>query len=418
MPPNTVDHRMMRKIHRQEIDTILKDYRFTEKDRLNLRSLESDFHRLLLPQIIPGFYSFIFEFEHAKVFLHCEEILKRHEEGLRKWFDALFEGEYGERYFEMLRRISETHVRIGLPTHYVHAAFSYVRRRVIQWLQEEGRIEEIASFNKILDINLDILSLSYRHEEHQRLLDDIVLLRESVNNGKLLPYVQPIYAEKDAEVITYECLMRLCDPQTHKVVSIFPLLDTARTIHLYEGLMELMVDKSLRIFENLTTPFSLNLSYDDIANTRFRRYFLHKVMELPHPERLTIEILETDVIEDFEVVKSFFDALRHYGCGIAIDDFGSGYSSFKNIMHLHPDTIKIDGSLILELERSESSVGIIKGIVKTAKSVGAKTVAEYVADEELYRKVKALGIDYVQGYYLGKPFDARKLLEEQGIRES
>jgi len=411
-------HCSVETLNGSEIHRMLRHYRFDGEEAKILKRLGQEVEKVL-PDLIPGFYEFIFAFDHARIFLHSDEIIARHEKALSKWFMALFTGEYEEEYFEMLERISETHVRIGLPPHYLHAAFSYLRRFMNRWLLEQGYgIVELEAIDKILDINLDILGQTYRDGAYQKLLGDIVLIKKAVGSGRVEPYVQPIFQEEGSPPVSYECLMRLINTETGEVYSIFPLLDTARSIHLYEGLMELMVDKSIRIFEHLPHRFSLNLSYEDIGNSRFRRYFLHKVGEFSDPRRLTVEVLETDFIEDFEAVTSFVDELRTLGCAVAIDDFGAGYSSMENIMRLRPDFIKIDGSLVLELEHSESSKGIIQSIVEMAKSLGAKTVAEYVASEDLYRKVKELGVDYVQGYYLGKPFDARKLLEERGIRES
>jgi EAL domain-containing protein (putative c-di-GMP-specific phosphodiesterase class I) len=207
--------------------------------------------------------------------------------------------------------------------------------------------------------------------------------------------------------------MRLVEPETGEAFSIFPLLSTAKSIHLYEGLMELMVEKSMRVFEDLPWAFSLNLSYEDIDNRRFRNYVLGKIKEFPEPERIIFEVLEMDVIEDYEVVSRFLDEMRSYGCKVAIDDFGSGYSSMENILRLKPDYIKIDGSLIHDIDHSSQSVTIVKTVVSMAKELNIKSVAEYVHSEAVYDVVKTLEVDYLQGYYTGRPFPAQELLSTE-----
>jgi len=410
MSQNSMHHHKARLLQEHDVSKMLQHYRLTVEDtkRLSaLRPLAED----ALGELMPQFYDFIFSFTHAQIFLHSAEILEKHEGAIRVWFLNLFCGVYDEAYFKQLTIISETHVRIGLPPHYVNAAFSFVRefmeRRL---LQNDLEIEALAAVNKIIDINLDILSLSYREEEQQQLIEDIVLLKETLRSGMVVPYVQPIVDAADGAIRKYECLMRLVEPETGEAFSIFPLLSTAKSIHLYEGLMELMVEKSMRVFEKLPWAFSLNLSYEDIDNRRFRNYVLGKIKEFPEPERIIFEVLEMDVIEDYEVVALFLDEMRSYGCKVAIDDFGAGYSSMENILRLKPDYIKIDGSLIHDIDHSSQSLTIVKSVVSMAKELRIKCVAEYVHSEAVYEAVKALGVDYLQGYHTGRPFPAEELL--------
>ena len=411
MPIEFMHYHKTRKLQEHDVTKMLKHYRFSEADAVRLKDL-SPLAKDALSKLKPGFYDFIFSFAHAQIFLHSSDVLNKHESAIGMWFLNLFNGTYDEAYFNKLNIISETHVRIGLPPHYVNAAFSYVREFIERLLIENGYdMESLASVNKIIDINLDILSLSYREEEQQQLIEDIVLLKDVLRSGTILPYVQPIIETSTGEISKFECLMRLKDPKNDDAYSIFPYLQTAKSIHLYEGLMELMIEKSMRIFENLPWPFSLNLSYEDIDNRRFRHYVLRKIQEFPEPERIIFEVLETDFIEDFEVVSSFLDEMRTYGCKVAIDDFGSGYSSMENILKLKPDFIKIDGSLIHDIDHSSQSLAIVKSVIGMVKDLEIESVAEYVHSEAVYKIVKGLGIDYLQGYYLGRPFPADELLK-------
>ena len=412
MSQEFMPHHKARQLQEHDVTKMLQHYRFSEADAMRLKRVYP-LAKASLPKLKPGFYDFIFSFAHAQIFLHSSEILSKHELAIGMWFLNLFSGTYDEAYFNKLNIISETHVRIGLPPHYVNAAFSYVREFIERLMMENDYdVESLASVNKIIDINLDILSLSYREEEQQQLIEDIVLLKDVLRSGTILPYVQPIIKTSTGEISKFECLMRLKDPKNGSTYSIFPYLKTAKSVHLYEGLMELMVEKSMRIFETLPWPFSLNLSYEDIGNRRFRNYVSRKIQEFPDPERIIFEVLETDFIEDFDVVSSFLDDMRSFGCKVAIDDFGSGYSSMENILKLKPDFIKIDGSLIHDIDHSSQSLAIVKGVISMVKELEVESVAEYVHNEEVHKVVCGLGIDYLQGYYLGRPFPADQLLKE------
>lgn len=93
------------------------------------------------------------------------------------------------------------------------------------------------------------------------------------------------------------------------------------------------------------------------------------------------------------------------GVQIAIDDFGSGYSNFSHVLNLEPDYIKIDASLIKNIDKDIYSQVVVSTIITFASKLGIKTIAEFVHNDSIYEIVKDLGVDYVQGYYIGKPID-------------
>ena len=120
--------------------------------------------------------------------------------------------------------------------------------------------------------------------------------------------------------------------------------------------------------------------------------------------RLTFEIIEENEIQDYDRVSAIFQTLREYGSKIAIDDFGSGYANYKYLMCLDIDILKIDGSLIQELHSHEEHAMLVLDSLKNlADTFGYMLVAEFVSNEEIYKKVKHLGIGYSQGMYLGEP---------------
>ena len=118
---------------------------------------------------------------------------------------------------------------------------------------------------------------------------------------------------------------------------------------------------------------------------------------------MIFELLESEGIENYKEVMHFIEQVKSYGAKIAIDDFGSGYSNFERMVELHVDFIKIDGSLIKNIDQNDDMRIIAKTIVNFAKELNIKTVAEYVHSEEVLNQVKILGVDFAQGYHIGKP---------------
>jgi EAL domain-containing protein (putative c-di-GMP-specific phosphodiesterase class I) len=391
-------------MRKEDYELILKHYKFKTTDAVSLKSIS----QTMMPfteGFLDGFYEFIFEFDHASKFISTEEILNRHRAEINKWYHSLFSGSYDEEYFQKLSTISEVHVNIGLPAHYVNAAFSYVRRFVREILINNEQIHLIGSFEKLIDINLDILTLIYREEEQNKLLDEIIFIKSSVENDNIVPFVQPIINAKTMKIQKYECLMRLIDTKNNKALSVFPYLATAKKTHLYKPMMKIMIEKSFKLFCQKDIEFSINLGYEDISDVEFKNYIYEKISTCTNPKYVIFEILETDFIEDFDVIKDFAKTVRNYGCKIAIDDFGSGYSNMENIITLKPEILKIDGSLIKSINTSSEAKTIVKNVINMAKELNTKTVAEYIHNKEVLDIVQELGVDYLQGFYLGEPFD-------------
>jgi len=157
--------------------------------------------------------------------------------------------------------------------------------------------------------------------------------------------------------------------------------------------------------------YSLNLSFEDISNKQTTGYILNMLKMNPEKgPRLCFEILETENIDDFEMVNEFLDSIRSFGAKIAIDDFGNGYSNFSYVTALQVDYLKMDASLIKNLDVDKSSYVIAETIVNFCHKLGIKTIAEYVHSREVYNIVKELKIDYSQGFYLGKPVNDSAVL--------
>lgn len=161
------------------------------------------------------------------------------------------------------------------------------------------------------------------------------------------------------------------------------------------------------IFEGKTytkkCEISINLLLQDITNNLTRDLIMEKLANSKNPTKVVFEIVESEGIENFDIVIDFIKEVKKYGAKVAIDDFGTGYSNFSYLMKLNVDYIKIDGSIIKNLHKDKSAEIITKTLVSFAKELGIETVAEFVAEEDVYNKIRNLNIDYSQGYYFSEP---------------
>lgn len=190
-----------------------------------------------------------------------------------------------------------------------------------------------------------------------------------------------------------------------KVVSPYLFLDISKKSGQYSRLTKRMIRKTFDYFKNNDYEFSLNLTFEDISMESTYRYVIDNIKKYNLASRIVIEIVESEKIQDFSLVNHFFEEIKELGCKIAIDDFGSGYSNFEYLIKLEADYIKIDGSLIKDILVNKGNENIIRMIIKFAKDQGIKTIAEFVSSKEIFDKVKELGVDYAQGYYIQEPFD-------------
>ena len=228
------------------------------------------------------------------------------------------------------------------------------------------------------------------------------VIKTAINNGSIVPYYQPIMNSVTGEIEKYEALARLID-EKGEVVTPYYFLNIAKKYHLYDAITRMMIEQSFSYFEHKPYMFSINLSIEDILDREMVDYILDRVQAFPEPQRIVFEIIESEGIENFTEIRQFLQEVKKFGCKIAIDDFGSGYSNFEYILKLNIDYLKIDGSLIMALYDSYDARVVVETVLDFARKLGIKTITEFVCNEEVYTLVKVLGTDYVQGYYIGEP---------------
>ncbi|WP_200762802.1 EAL domain-containing protein [Nitrosophilus alvini] len=241
------------------------------------------------------------------------------------------------------------------------------------------------------------------YEKIEENLEKTKILKEAIEKDKIVPCFQPIIDNKTGDVVKFEALGRI-ESDENELVTVYDFLDIAKEAKLYELITHSMLIKCFEKFAVHKYEFSVNLSMEDLTNKRTMD--LLKNLLNTHPEtakRVTFELLEAEAITDYDVLKDFTALVKSKGAKVAIDDFGSGYSNFEHILNIDIDYIKIDGSLIKNLDKNKNAKLIVETVVAFAKKAGIKTVAEYVHSGEIAKIVKEMGIDYSQGYIYSKP---------------
>lgn len=236
-------------------------------------------------------------------------------------------------------------------------------------------------------------------------------LKTGIKSGGIVPYFQPIINLSTGISDKFECLSRL----KYEGETILPgnFIDISKQVKVYNIITKTMIDKSFAYFSGSSSSFSINLDSDDLMNSDTTSYIINKILEYGNGKQIILEILETLKIEDHLKVIEFIDIVKTLGCKIAIDDFGSGYSNFDYLIKFQIDFIKIDASLIKNIDIDRSSYLMTKSIVSFAKELGIKTVAEHIDKESICKIVKELGIDYGQGFFWSAPEPAVNFLPVQ-----
>ncbi|MCF6310752.1 MAG: EAL domain-containing protein [Sulfurimonas sp.] len=233
-------------------------------------------------------------------------------------------------------------------------------------------------------------------------MEAIALLKKAIQKDSITPYFQPIYNTHTKKIEKYESLARII-LDNGEVIPPFIFLDIAIKSKLYPEITKAMIRKSFEYFKDKDYEFSINISMHDIQNPKTLQFILDSVIDFPNPKNIVFEILESDKIENYERLNKFIKEMKRYGCKIAIDDFGSGYSNFSHILELNADYLKIDSSLVKLVTKDENSRVIVKTIINFASNLDLKTIAEFVEDKESLDLLETMGVDFIQGYYIGKP---------------
>jgi len=228
---------------------------------------------------------------------------------------------------------------------------------------------------------------------------------ESLEKSSVVPFYQEIIDLKDMSLFGFEVLMRI--KFNGRFLSAGEFVNVAERIGAMQKLDLLLIERVFENYKLFENKFPLFIFINMVPENATEE-FAEKVRALADKysvptTNVIFEITERKAIEDIMRVVSFVRELKDEGFRFAIDDFGSGYSSFYYLKYLPVDFLKIEGEFIKTLPNSPTDRVFIEGIVNVAKKMGIKTIAEFIENENVLEVVKDLGIDYAQGYYLGKP---------------
>lgn len=229
-------------------------------------------------------------------------------------------------------------------------------------------------------------------------------IKAAIEEERIDVFVQPIMCQRSKEIFKFECLVRLIDIDG-TVISPLHFLATSKKARLYSDITRAVINKSFDCFKDRSESFSINLSVEDILNADTVEFLKTKIQQYPGiGQRLILEIVEDEGIENYFEVSRFIENMKFLGCCIAIDDFGTGYSNFDYLMRLNIDFIKIDGSIIKNIDHDDNARIVTELIINFGKKLNIKTIAEYVHSETVLNVTHAMGIDYAQGYFVGQPY--------------
>jgi EAL domain-containing protein (putative c-di-GMP-specific phosphodiesterase class I) len=226
----------------------------------------------------------------------------------------------------------------------------------------------------------------------------------ALKDNRLVFAYQPIVTAKTREATHYECLLRMLRPDGTIATAgqFIPAAEQLGLVRLVDRHALEMTVAQLHAYKNAT--LAVNVSGTTAADSSWLRDFLDYVRANKQvANRLIVELTETAALNHFEENAQFVSQLRELGCRVAIDDFGAGYTSFRNLQMLRVDTVKIDGAYVKELSKSPENQIFVRTLVDLARNFRLKTVAEWVGSDEDAALLETFGVDYFQGFHFGEP---------------
>ena len=233
-------------------------------------------------------------------------------------------------------------------------------------------------------------------------------IENAIKDDRFILYFQPILNIKTGEIQRYETLIRMLDKEGN-IQTPDSFIPEAEQLGLICDIDRLVMKKAIQalgdfIKEGYELSLSVNLSGKAMDNPEILQLIKqqlekHKV----DPSRLIIEVTETAAVSDIVGAERLMHEIKELGCRFALDDFGVGFSSFFYLKQLPVDYVKLDGMFIRQLPYSDEDQIFVKALNEMAHGLGKQTVAEFVENDQILTMLKSYGVDYAQGYFVGKP---------------
>ena len=246
-------------------------------------------------------------------------------------------------------------------------------------------------------------------------------LREAIDSGRLHLDAQLIlpFAASDCARPHYELLLRMTDEDGHTVgpdsflsaatrYQLMPVIDRWVMAHVIEALQP-----RARILEGKALGFAINFSGQSLNDDTFADHLVKSISASGlDPELFCFELTENATVANLARTEALMRRLRQLGCGVALDDFGTGLSSLSCLRQLPVTMLKIDGSFVRDVLKDARAESMVRAIAQLARSMSISTVAEYIETEAISARIAELGVDYGQGFAIGRPIPLADLLTE------
>lgn len=234
------------------------------------------------------------------------------------------------------------------------------------------------------------------------------MIKDAVQQGKIVPFYQPIYDNKLKKITKFECLARLLD--NNRVLYPFDFLEQVRLMGFMRSITFSIINNSFQTFADNDLEFSINITEEDIRDTQMIDYIRNRCQKYGiNPSRIIIEILEDIEFDDDDLIVNNILILKDMGFKVAIDDFGYANSNFGRLIKMQIDYIKIDGRFVKSMDTDAMSYKIVRSITEFAKNTSVVCIAEHVQSKSVHKLVRELGIEFSQGYYIGEATSELKI---------
>jgi len=260
-----------------------------------------------------------------------------------------------------------------------------------------------------------------KHDNNNQLSEHMVILRalhEALNSGRMTLFAQPIGLVKDklndlkSPNTRYEVLVRMKNTDG-VIVPPDEFLPTAERYSLISDIDRWVINSVLDYMATHdekvegVESYAINISGKSINDPAFIDFIINALESASAPDKICFEITETALVSNIDAAKMFVDTVGRFGSKVALDDFGTGMCSFGYLKHINVDYVKIDGSFIRSITSSSTDLAMVKAITDIGHVLGKRVVGEYVTDHTTLSLLGAIGVDYAQGYYVGRPIPLR-----------
>ena len=255
-------------------------------------------------------------------------------------------------------------------------------------------------------------------EERRGEMQWLAKLTQALEEDKFRLYVQPIVSlmHKEAAIKHYEVLIRLED-NDGKIISPMAFIPPAERYGMMPRIDRWVIEEVFKEYAELQAKnfslysFSINLSGTSLSDQKLSSYIEELFIRYQVPyQSICFEVTETAAVANLNTALEFINKMRALGCKFSLDDFGSGLSSFSYLQNIPVDYLKIDGSLVSNVDSNEVNRAMVKSINEISHVMGMKTICEFVENEEVEKVLKEMGVDFAQGYYYAKPEPIKTLV--------